>query len=137
MNKVQLTGRLTRNPEIRYSQSAEPVAVTRFGVAVNRKFKKDGEQDVDFINCVVFGKLAEFIGKYFTKGKIIGIVGSIVTNSWTDDKGQKRYSIEVKVEEAEFLEKKENSDNVSNEKHLEESFVDSQEVIDDEDKLPY
>lgn len=137
MNKVQLTGRLTRNPEIRYSQSAEPVAVTRFGVAVNRKFKKDGEQDVDFINCVVFGKLAEFIGKYFTKGKMIGIVGSIVTNSWTDDKGQKRYSIEVKVEEAEFLEKKENSDNVSNEKHLEESFVDSQEVIDDEDKLPY
>ena len=73
MNKVQLTGRLTRNPEIRYSQSAEPVAVTRFGVAVNRKFKKDGEQDVDFINCVVFGKLAEFIGKYFTKGKMIGM----------------------------------------------------------------
>lgn len=137
MNKVQLTGRLTRNPEIRYSQSAEPVAVTRFGVAVNRKFKKDGEQDADFINCVTFGKTAEFISKYFTKGKMIGIVGSIVTNSWTDDKGQKRYSIEVKVEEAEFLEKKENSDNVSNEKHLEESFVDSQEVIDYEDKLPY
>lgn len=137
MNKVQLTGRLTRNPEIRYSQSAEPVAVTRSGVAVNRKFKKDGEQDADFINCVTFGKTAEFISKYFTKGKMIGIVGSIVTNSWTDDKGQKRYSIEVKVEEAEFLEKKENSDNVSNEKHLEESFVDSQEVIDYEDKLPY
>ena len=137
MNKVQLTGRLTRNPEIRYSQSAEPVAVTRFGIAVNRKFKKDGEQDVDFINCVVFGKLAEFIGKYFTKGKMIGIVGSIITNSWTDDKGQKHYSTEVKVEEAEFLEKKENSDNVSNEKHLEENFVESQEVIDDEDKLPY
>ena len=137
MNKVQLTGRLTRNPEIRYSQSAEPVAVTRFGVAVNRKFKKDGEQDADFINCVTFGKTAEFISKYFTKGKMIGIVGSIITNSWTDDKGQKRYSTEVKVEEAEFLEKKENSDNVSNEKHLEENFVESQEVIDDEDKLPY
>lgn len=137
MNKVTLTGRLTRNPEIRYSQSAEPVAVTRFGVAVNRKFKKDGEPDADFINCVTFGKTAEFISKYFTKGKMIGILGSLRTNSWTDNNGQKRTSTEVLVEEAEFLEKKENSDNVSNEKHLEESFVDSQEVIDDEDKLPY
>ena len=137
MNKVTLTGRLTKDPEIRYSQSAQPVAITRFSIAVNRKFKKDGEPDADFINCLSFGKLAEFIGKYFTKGKMIGIAGSIVTNSWMDDIGQKRYSTEIKVEEAEFLEKKESSDNVSNEKHLEESFVESQEGIHDEDKLPY
>ena len=111
MNKVTLTGRLTKDPEIRYSQSAQPVAITRFSIAVNRKFKKDGEPDADFINCLSFGKLAEFIGKYFTKGKMIGIAGSIVNNSWIDDKGKNRYYTEIKVEEAEFLEKKESSDN--------------------------
>ena len=107
MNNVTLIGRLTRDPETRYSQSAEPIAVTRISVAVNRKYKKDGEQEADFINCVSFGKTAEFISKYFIKGKMIGIVGSIVTNSWTDDKGQKRYSTEVKVDEVDFCGDKE------------------------------
>lgn len=110
MNKVVLAGRLTRDPETRYSQSAEPMAVTRFSVAVNRRFKKDGEQDADFINCVAFGKTAEFIGKYFNKGKMIGIVGNIRTSSWTDNNGQKRYSTDVNVEEVEFLESKASSD---------------------------
>ena len=133
MNKVQLVGRLTREPEIRYSQSAEPVAITRFSVAVNRKFKKDGEPDADFINCISFGKTAEFIGKYFTKGKMIGIVGSIRTNSWTDNNGNNRKSIEVQVEEAEFLEKKESLENntLSKEQHFDD------EVKNDEDELPY
>ena len=106
MNKVIISGRLTRDPEMRYSQSAEPIAVTRFSIAVNRRFKRDGEPDADFINCVSFGKTAEFIGKYFTKGKMIGIVGSLRTNSWTDNNGQKRVSTDVQVEEAEFLESK-------------------------------
>lgn len=110
MNKVMLAGRLTRDPETRYSQSAEPMAVTRFSVAVNRRFKKEGEQDADFINCVAFGKTAEFIGKYFNKGKMIGIVGNIRTSSWTDNNGQKRYSTDVNVEEAEFLESKASSE---------------------------
>lgn len=139
MNKVQLVGRLTKEPEIRYSQSAEPVAITRFSVAVSRKFKKDGEPDADFINCISFGKTAEFIGKYFNKGRMIGVVGCIRTNSWTDNNGQKRKSTEVQVEEAEFLEKKESLD--TNTLNQEKSFGDSEEVDNevknDEDELPY
>lgn len=139
MNKVQLIGRLTKEPEIRYSQSAEPIAITRFSVAVSRKFKKDGEPDADFINCISFGKTAEFIGKYFNKGRMIGVVGSIRTNSWTDNNGQKRKSTEVQVEEAEFLEKKESLD--TNTLNQEKSFGDSEEVDNevknDEDELPY
>lgn len=139
MNKVQLIGRLTKEPEIRYSQSAEPIAITRFSVAVSRKFKKDGEPDADFINCISFGKTAEFIGKYFNKGRMIGVVGCIRTNSWTDNNGQKRKSTEVQVEEAEFLEKKESLD--TNTLNQEKSFGDSEEVDNevknDEDELPY
>lgn len=106
MNKVIISGRLTRDPEMRYSQGAEPLAITRFSVAVGRRFKKDGEPDADFINCVSFGKNAEFISKYFNKGKMIGVVGSLKNNNWTDNNGQKHYSMEVLVEEAEFLESK-------------------------------
>ncbi len=139
MNKVQLVGRLTKEPEIRYSQSAEPIAITRFSVAVSRKFKKDGEPDADFINCISFGKTAEFIGKYFNKGRMIGVVGCIRTNSWTDNNGQKRKSTEVQVEEVEFLEKKESLD--TNTLNQEKSFGDSEEVDNevknDEDELPY
>lgn len=106
MNKVILAGRLTRDPETRYSQGAEPIAVTRISVAINRRFKKEGEPDADFINCIAFGKTGEFISKYFTKGRMIGISGNIRTNSWTDQNGQKRYSTEVYIEEVEFLESK-------------------------------
>lgn len=106
MNKVILTGRLTREPETRYSQSAEPIAITRFTIAVNRKIKKDGEQDADFLNCVAFGKNAELISKYVTKGKLIGIVGNIKISNWTDNNNQKRTSTEIQVDEVEFLEKK-------------------------------
>ncbi|MDE6182230.1 MAG: single-stranded DNA-binding protein [Eubacteriales bacterium] len=106
MNKVIISGRLTRDPDIRYSQGAEPIAVTRITVAVNRRFKREGEPDADFINCIAFGKIGEFISKYFSKGKMIGIVGNIRTNSWTDQSGQKKYSTEVYIDEAEFLESK-------------------------------
>ena len=114
MNKVMLAGRLTRDPEVRYSQGAEPVAVTRFSVAINKRFKRDGESDADFINCVSFGKTAEFISKYFAKGMMIGIVGSLRTNSWTDNNGQKRVSTDVHVEEAEFLESRASSNGYQN-----------------------
>ena len=134
MNNVTLMGRLTRDPEIRYSQSAEPIAVTRISVAVNRRFKKDGEPEADFINCVSFGKTAEFISKYFTKGKMIGIVGSIVTNSWTDDKGQKRYSTEVKVDEVDFCGDKE--DRTTNTQQDSDNFYSAETGINDDD-LPF
>ena len=134
MNTVNLMGRLTRDPETRYSQSAEPIAVTRISVAVNRRFKKDGEPEADFINCVSFGKTAEFISKYFTKGKMIGIVGSIVTNSWTDDRGQKRYSTEVKVDEVHFCGDKE--DRTTNTQQDSDNFYSAETGINYDD-LPF
>lgn len=114
MNKVIISGRLTRDPDTRYSQSTDPIAITRISVAVNRRFKKDGEPDADFINCISFGKTAEFISKYFQKGKMIGIVGNIRSNSWTDQSGQKRYSTDVYIEEVEFLESKAASESNAN-----------------------
>ncbi len=106
MNKVLLIGRFTRDPETRYSQSAEPLAIARFSIAVNRRFKREGEQDADFINCVAFGKTGEFIQKYFVKGMQIGITGRLQIRNWEDSAGQRRTSAEVVVEEAEFVERK-------------------------------
>lgn len=110
MNKVSLVGRLVRDPEVRYSQAETPVAVTRFTVAVNRRFKKEGEPDADFISCIAFGKTGEFVSKYFNKGKMIGLSGNIRTSSWTDNNNQKRYATDVVVEEVEFVESKASSE---------------------------
>lgn len=107
MNKVQLVGRLTRDPEIRYSQGENATATARFSVAVNRRFKNaEGNYDADFINCVVFGKSAEFVEKYFKKGMAIGLTGRIQTGSYTNKDGQKVYTTDVVVEETEFVESK-------------------------------
>ena len=114
MNKVQLVGRLTRDPEIRYSQGENATATARFSVAVNRRFKNaEGNYDADFINCVAFGKSAEFVEKYFKKGMAIGLTGRIQTGSYTNKDGQKVYTTDVVVEETEFVESKgaSNSDN--------------------------
>ena len=107
MNKVQLVGRLTRDPEIRYSQGENATATARFSVAVNRRFKNsEGNYDADFINCVAFGKSAEFVEKYFKKGMAIGLTGRIQTGSYTNKDGQKVYTTDVVVEETEFVESK-------------------------------
>ena len=107
MNKVQLVGRLTRDPEIRYSQGENATATARFSVAVNRRFKNsEGNYDADFINCVAFGKSAEFVEKYFKKGMAIGLTGRIQTGSYTNKDGQKVYTTDVIVEETEFVESK-------------------------------
>lgn len=111
MNKVILTGRLTRNPEIKYSQGTEPIGITNISLAVQRKFKKDGEPDADFMNCIAFGKTAELISKYCSKGKKIGVIGYFKTNSWTEENGAKKFATEVIIEEVEFLEKKEEKNN--------------------------
>ena len=114
MNKVQLVGRMTRDPEIRYSQGENATATARFSVAVNRRFKNaEGNYDADFINCVAFGKAAEFVEKYFKKGMAIGLTGRIQTGSYTNKDGQKVYTTDVVVEETEFVESKgaSNSDN--------------------------
>lgn len=110
MNNVSLVGRLTRDPEVRYSKSNTSLAVTRFSIAVDRRFKKEGQADVDFINCVSFGKTAEFVEKYFSKGQRIGLVGRIQTGSYTNSEGQKIYTTDIVVENVEFVESKKQQD---------------------------
>lgn len=106
MNKVILIGRLAREPEVRYTQSAEPLAVCSFTMAVNRPYSKDKEQGADFINCVCFGKRGENIGHFFRKGNRIALTGRIQTRNYTDQQGNKRYVTEVVVEDFEFVENK-------------------------------
>ena len=103
-------GRLTRDPEVRYSQGEKPTAIARYTLAMDRRFKRDGEQSADFINCVVFGKAAEFAEKYYKKGIKIIISGRIQTGSYTNRDGVKVYTTEVVVEEQEFAESKSSSD---------------------------
>lgn len=106
MNKVIIMGRLTRDPDIRYTQGDNPMCIARYTLAVDRRFKKQGEQTADFIPCVAFGKTAEFVEKYCHKGTKLAIVGRITTGSYTNKDGQKVYTTEVTVEEQEFAESK-------------------------------
>ena len=106
MNKVILMGRLTRDPEVRYSTGNNPMAIARYTLAVDRRYKKDGEAEADFISCVSFGKTAEFAEKYYRQGLKIVVSGRIQTGSYTNREGQKVYTTEVVVEEQEFAESK-------------------------------
>jgi len=108
MNKVILMGRPTRDPEVRYSQtqSGEQMAIARYTLAVDRRYKRDGEQTADFISCVAFGKSAEFAEKYLKQGTKIAISGRIQTGSYTNKDGNKVYTTDVVVEEQEFAESK-------------------------------
>ena len=115
MNKVILMGRLTRDPEVRYAQGNDNMAIARYSLAVDRRFKKDGdEQTADFINCIAFGKAGEFAEKYFRKGTKIAVVGRIQTGSYTNKDGQKVYTTDVVVEEQEFAESKGNGSTEGN-----------------------
>lgn len=109
MNKVILMGRLTRDPDVRYSQGENATAVARYTLAVDRRFKRDGEASADFINCVAFGRVAEFAEKYFHQGIRIVVSGRIQTGSYTNRDGQKVYTTDVLVEEQEFAESKSSS----------------------------
>lgn len=106
MNKVILIGRLSADPEVRYSQGENSSAVARYRLAVDRRFKRDGEQTADFINCVSFGKSAEFAEKYLQKGTKIAVLGRIQTGSYTNSEGHKVYTTDVVVEEHYFCESK-------------------------------
>ncbi len=106
MNKVILMGRLTRDPEVRYSQGENQTAVARFTLAVDRRFRREGDQTADFISCVAFGKTAEFIEKYTKQGTKICADGRIQTGSYTNREGQKVYTTDVVIENAEFAESK-------------------------------
>ena len=110
MNKVVLMGRLTRDPEVRYARNDGSLAIARYTLAVDRRFKREGEPDADFIPCTVFGKSAEFAEKYFRQGLKIVVAGRIQTGSYTNQEGQKVYTTEVIVEEQEFAESKASSE---------------------------
>lgn len=111
MNIVVLMGRLTKDPETRYTQGEEPMAVTRYTLAVDRRFKKDGDQTADFISCVCFRKAAEFAEKYFRQGMRVTVSGRIQTGSYTNKDGQKVYTTEVVVDRQEFADaKRENTE---------------------------
>ena len=111
MNKVILMGRLTRDPEVRYSQGENALAIARYTLAVDRRFNRNNsdEQTADFINCVAFGRAGEFAEKYFRKGTKVAVTGRIQTGSYTNKDGVRVYTTEVVVEEQEFAESKNSS----------------------------
>lgn len=111
MNKTVLMGRLTADPQVRYSQGDNTTAVARYTLAVDRQFKRDGDQSADFINCIAFGKRGEFAEKYLRKGTKIAVVGRIQTGSYTNKDGNKVYTTDVVVDEHEFVESKASQQN--------------------------
>lgn len=134
MNKTLLIGRLTRDPDIRYTQSEQPMTIARFNLAVDRRFKKDGEQSADFISCVAFGKTAEFIEKYVFKGTKIAVEGRIQTGSYTNNDGNKVYTTDVVVEQVEFAGSKTDSESAA--KGSNDDFMNVADELDDEG-LPF
>lgn len=139
MNKVILMGRLTRDPEVRYSQGAEPVAVARYTLAVNRRFKRKDEPEADFIPCVALGKSGEFAEKYFRKGQLVDVIGRLQVRSWEDKEGKKHWTTEVIVEEQYFAESKKNSNAAAPKEGGQapaDGFYPIDESVEDED-LPF
>ena len=125
MNKVILMGRLTKDPEVKYTQ--QNVAVARYSIAVARRFQQKVQPEVYFINCIAFGKSAEFAQKYLNKGKQIAIIGRIQVRTWENENGQKQWSTEVIVEEQYFADSKA--------KETEENGFDTMDENDDD--LPF
>lgn len=129
MNKIILCGRLTKDPEVRFSNTTN-IAFCKFTIAVDRRFKKQGEEKkTDFFNCTSFGKTGEFISKYFQKGSKILITGSVQNNIWQDQEGKKHYNIEIAIEEAEFVDSKKPNETTE---QVPEEWQDI-----DEDELPF
>ena len=140
MNKVILMGRLTRDPEVRYTQGDNAMAIARYSLAVDRRFKKDGdEQTADFINCIAFGKAGEFAEKDFRKGTKIAVVGRIQTGSYTNKDGQKVYTTDVVVEEQEFAESKNSGSSDNNQSAPTNKNTDFMNIPDgiDDSELPF
>lgn len=106
MNKVILMGRLTRDPEVRYSSGASSTAIANFSIAVDRRFKREGDPDADFFDCTAFGKQAEFVERYLKKGTKMVVVGRLQNDNYTNKEGQKVYRIRIMVDELEFAESK-------------------------------
>lgn len=134
MNKTLLIGRTTKDPDVRYSQGEQSMAIARFNLAVDRIYKKEGEQSADFISCVAFGKTAEFIEKYVFKGTKIAVEGRIQTGSYTNKDGNKVYTTDVVVEQVEFAGAKTDSESAA--KGSNDDFMNVADGLDDEG-LPF
>ena len=139
MNKWAGIGRLTKDPDVRYTQGEKSMAIARYTLAVDRRFKKDGEPTADFISCVAFGKNGEFTEKYFHKGMKVAVIGRIQTGSYTNKDGQKVYTTDVVVEEQEFCEKKGEGESQNTPK-ADEGFMEIPGNVDSEvpwDDIPF
>lgn len=136
MNKVSLMGRLVRDPEVRYSQAAEPLAVARYTLAVEKRFKRQGESEADFISCVSFGKSAEFIEKHVKKGQRIVVCGRLQTRSWEDNDAIKHYVTEVVAEEHYFADSLKNKEAAQKAQADDAGFYPVDDTIEDSD-LPF
>ena len=133
MNSVQLIGRLTRDPEVRYTDGG--VSIARFSLAVERRFKQENGTDADFINIVSFGKTAEFIEKYFHKGMKVALNGRIQTGSYTDKDGKKVYTTDVIAENVEFCESKQSNAQEAKDSNVNNDFLNVPEEINED--LPF
>ncbi|MBR3512612.1 MAG: single-stranded DNA-binding protein [Clostridia bacterium] len=139
MNKVILMGRLTKDPEVRYTQTNNTL-VASFSLAVNRRFAAQGqERQADFFNVVAWNKTGEFVSKYFKKGQQVGVIGRLQTRSWDDDQGQKHYVTEVVAEETYFADSKRDGDASSIESTFGETLAQNTEfqVTSSDDDLPF
>jgi len=136
MNKVILIGRLTRDPQVSYSKATEPKAIARYSLAVDRRFKRDGQPEADFINCVAFGRNGEFAEKYLKQGMKIAVEGEIQTGSYTDKDGNKRYTTDIIVSQHEFVESKKAFE-ASGQAPTTASEVDKFVEADTDDSLPF
>ena len=136
MNKIMLIGRLTRDVEMRYSSNNNNTAVARYTLAVNRQYKREGEQEADFLRCIAFGKTAELAERYLAKGMKVAVEGRIQTGSYTNREGQKVYTTDIVVERQEFLEKRTNDSPAAPDTPYDENnFMDIPDGIDEE--LPF
>ena len=143
MNKVILLGRLTRDPEVRQSQGDNATAIARYTLAVDRRFKQEGQATADFINCVAFARNAEFAEKYLRQGTKIAITGRIQTGSYTNRDGQKVYTTDIVIEEQECAESKGNGEQRNTQEppkptphEIGDGFMNSPDGI-DEEELPF
>ncbi|MFP4697989.1 MAG: single-stranded DNA-binding protein [Eubacteriales bacterium] len=147
MNKIILMGRLTRDPEVRYSQGSNPIAIARYTLAVNRIYKREGEPDADFINIVAFRKAGEFAGKYFRKGQLVAVSGRLQIRTYDDQDGKRQYFTEVIVEDQYFAESKASTEAQASQNttpstpapsnETSEGFTPIDNSFDDEDDLPF
>ena len=135
MNSIIIKGRLTADPELKYTQSN--TAVTSFSVAVNRRFAQEGQQDTDFFNVTAWSKTAEFITKYFTKGQEILIQGRLQQRSWETESGEKRYAVDIVAEQVEFCGSKKDNSSEGEPENVNQAELEVNVVNKSDDGLPF